>query len=261
VVKVRGETRKLRWLNAAREGALHDVGTAAYAVAMTLAVYADKDGGNIFPGERKIMRATGMSQRTVRRAMAALRDAGVIVQVGKGNGMRGIAGSYRLAEPARIAGQAAFLAPDHGSSETEPRVTSGPNHGSPMASQVPIEVPIPQVRDREEGSPTTPLREVVEADRGQPEDHDPLGMVSQGEDVEPRPQTSPLRVPAGEASGVRGLIPKQPRTPHPGEWAIRTAGSLTDLDRLWRRIPEADHDRWRPLFRERWRELEMVRRP
>jgi len=87
-------------------------------VALTLATYGDLDGSNVRPGNDALIGDTGASRATVWRALAFLRDVGLIVSVQSANRRRGIAEQYRLATPpdvlARVL-EAMERAPDQGS--------------------------------------------------------------------------------------------------------------------------------------------------
>jgi hypothetical protein len=73
-------------------------------VALNLATYADADGTRVFPGNEAIASDTGLSDKTVRRALERLRDVGLIVRVVSGQrmGRRGVADGYELAIPADL---------------------------------------------------------------------------------------------------------------------------------------------------------------
>lgn len=70
-------------------------------VALNLATYADGDGRDVFPGNERLCDDTGLSDKTVRRALERLRQVGLIVRVVSGSrgGRRGVADAYRLAIP------------------------------------------------------------------------------------------------------------------------------------------------------------------
>ncbi len=69
--------------------------TRARHVAMVMALYADSDGTNIYPGVDRLRRDTWMSRATVMRAIAVLRDEGVL-EVTRPGGGRGKPTIYRL---------------------------------------------------------------------------------------------------------------------------------------------------------------------
>ena len=52
------------------------------AVLLALAWYADESGGNAYPGVSRLSSHTGLSARSVRRALAGLRSCGLIIQDG-----------------------------------------------------------------------------------------------------------------------------------------------------------------------------------
>ena len=64
-------------------------------VAITMATYADRDGGNIYPGVDRLCRDTGLSRAAIMRAIAVLRDEGVL-EVTRPGGGRGKPTIYRL---------------------------------------------------------------------------------------------------------------------------------------------------------------------
>jgi hypothetical protein len=75
--------------------------SGAKHVALNAATYADAKGGAIFPGNERTVADTGLSDSTVRRAFALLRDVGLLERIveGRAAGRRGIADEYRMAIP------------------------------------------------------------------------------------------------------------------------------------------------------------------
>jgi hypothetical protein len=71
-------------------------------VALTLATYGDLDGRDIRPGNEALISDTGTSRATVWRALAFLRDVGLIESVQPASRRRGIAETYCLATPADV---------------------------------------------------------------------------------------------------------------------------------------------------------------
>jgi biotin operon repressor len=94
-------------------------------VALTLATYGDLDGCDVRPGSEALIGDTGASRATVWRALAYLREVGLIVSVVPANRRRGIAEQYRLDVPADIL-QRVVQAPVQGSH----RALNGPVQGS-----------------------------------------------------------------------------------------------------------------------------------
>jgi len=60
-----------------------------------MATYANRDGGNIFVGVRRLCHDTGLSRATVLRAQAELQRAGMLIVTRSGGG-RGRPTTYRL---------------------------------------------------------------------------------------------------------------------------------------------------------------------
>jgi hypothetical protein len=74
----------------------------AKLVALVLSTYANPDGTEVRPGEDRLVDDTGLSVRSVRRAMARLRGLGLLQQevYGQRFGRQAIASKYRLWLPA-----------------------------------------------------------------------------------------------------------------------------------------------------------------
>lgn len=70
-------------------------------VASYVSQYADTHGNHIRPGIVRLATETGFNEKTIRRALAKLRDTGLLVRVrsGSAQGRRGQADEYRLAIP------------------------------------------------------------------------------------------------------------------------------------------------------------------
>jgi hypothetical protein len=68
-------------------------------VGLTMATYADPNGGSIYPGVATLARSTGLGPRTVDRALEDLRSSGWIVRVSSGAWRSGRADAYRLNLP------------------------------------------------------------------------------------------------------------------------------------------------------------------
>lgn len=68
-------------------------------VGLTMATYADPNGGSIYPGVATLARSTDLGPRTVDRALEDLRSSGWIVRVSSGAWRSGRADVYRLNLP------------------------------------------------------------------------------------------------------------------------------------------------------------------
>lgn len=75
---------------------------AVKGTALMLASYADADGSRIHPGNERLARVTGSSDKTIRRHIAALRDSGLLLKTRHGNRHIGQANEYRLVVPADL---------------------------------------------------------------------------------------------------------------------------------------------------------------
>jgi hypothetical protein len=71
-------------------------------IALTLATYGDLEGRSIRPGNEALVGDTCTSRATVWRALAHLRDLGLIVSVGTANRRRKIAEEYHLSIPSDL---------------------------------------------------------------------------------------------------------------------------------------------------------------
>lgn len=81
------------WVNVVRRAR---IGTTAYTVALTLASYAKPDGTKVYPGVARLAVQCEISYTVARRALATLRDAGLIEVTKPGNRRTGRADEYRL---------------------------------------------------------------------------------------------------------------------------------------------------------------------
>jgi DNA-binding transcriptional ArsR family regulator len=101
-------------------------------IALILASYADGDGRNARPGERRMIAVTGTSESTVRRALAELRRLGLVERVFQGGsvGRRGQADEYRLTLPADLLDRVPCLTPTRNTGHPRP-VDSRRNTGHP----------------------------------------------------------------------------------------------------------------------------------
>ncbi len=85
-----------RWQLAFRASRL---GPAVTAVGFAFASYASSDGGSIFPTQERVATETGISERTISRALATLTDRGWLVLVARAEPGKGRSTVYRLALP------------------------------------------------------------------------------------------------------------------------------------------------------------------
>lgn len=91
---------RFEWERKLRTAALSPRGKT---VALTMATYGNADGTRIFPSITQLSGDTGLSTRTVDRALKELRESGYIEQIkrgrAQGRGLDGFASSYRLTFP------------------------------------------------------------------------------------------------------------------------------------------------------------------
>ncbi len=71
-------------------------------LAFVLATYADMNGSRVRPGVGRLSRVAGVTDRTVKRALATLRELGLIERVKQGNRWAGHADEYRLTIPTNL---------------------------------------------------------------------------------------------------------------------------------------------------------------
>lgn len=72
---------------------------SARLVGLAMAVYADRDGGSIYPGNAALAKGTGHNEKTVRRALLELRETGFVRLHRRGNRRAGRADEWRLTLP------------------------------------------------------------------------------------------------------------------------------------------------------------------
>jgi DNA-binding transcriptional ArsR family regulator len=77
------------------------VSASAKHVGHACASYANADGTSIYPGTAKLAAVTGYTEKTVRVALKALRDVGLVQRVREGRraGRAALADEYRLTRP------------------------------------------------------------------------------------------------------------------------------------------------------------------
>ena len=89
-------------------------GITTKGIALTLATYANADGTSIYPGNERLVAVTGTGDKTVRRALAWLREGYLIERVREGSrgGRGGLADEYRLILPSDLLERHELLSPD-----------------------------------------------------------------------------------------------------------------------------------------------------
>lgn len=81
------------WVSVVRRARL---GSTAHSVAMTVATYANPDGTKVYPGVARLAYQCQCSYAAVRRALARLRQAGLLEVVKRGSRRAGRSDEYRL---------------------------------------------------------------------------------------------------------------------------------------------------------------------
>lgn len=111
---------KFRWHEALTRAKLPD---KAKLVGLTLWNYTSAEGRNAFPGNRRLANDLGISERTVIRSLALLREHGWITRTSTANrsGPRSLSDVYALAFPAERVTQACHSVEDE-------RVTNDADH-------------------------------------------------------------------------------------------------------------------------------------
>jgi hypothetical protein len=82
------------------------------SLGLLLASYADKNGTNIHPGEEHLARVTGLTVRSVRAHLTALRETYCLIERtdrGSAGGRRAIADDYRLVMPDDVTIRIGFI--------------------------------------------------------------------------------------------------------------------------------------------------------
>ncbi|MEU8381728.1 hypothetical protein [Streptosporangium sp. NPDC048865] len=82
-------------------------------VALTAANYASRDGSDVRPGEKLLVKDTGLGARTVRDALAKLREVGLLYRVfeGAASGSAELADEYQLTYPDDLESRVAMWDP------------------------------------------------------------------------------------------------------------------------------------------------------
>lgn len=101
--------------------------TLTKGFAFIASSYSGRDGEDIFPGNERLARVTGMADSTVRKHLKILRDAGLITRVSAANRSRGLADEYRLTVPSEVEKLQELLVLDpHEQPYTEAVLRGGP---------------------------------------------------------------------------------------------------------------------------------------
>lgn len=132
--------------------------SATKLVALTLADYASPDGSNVRPGNDRLAAVTELGEKSVRRALEALRALGLIERVFEGSkaGRRGLADVYRLTVPDDLAERVEMLAPDEKTPDTmtgDLGLSGGPDATSPDTMTGDLRAAEAEHRSSETGSP------------------------------------------------------------------------------------------------------------
>jgi DNA-binding transcriptional ArsR family regulator len=88
------------------------IGRTVKLVALTVASYADPDGGSVFPGRIRLAVECEVSESTIRDSLRTLREVGLIEVVRRGNRRRGQADRYRLILAPDLLERVDVLSPD-----------------------------------------------------------------------------------------------------------------------------------------------------
>lgn len=107
---------RYEWIRLVRRCDLSTTGLSASAadhVAVTLAGFGNADGTKVFPGVKLLAKCTKRGERTVKRALARLRELELLTLVASGSrhGL-GRADEYRLTYPEDLAERVPMLAPN-----------------------------------------------------------------------------------------------------------------------------------------------------
>jgi hypothetical protein len=87
------------WQRAVRDS---DLPLTTKGVAFILATYANRDGSGVHPGNRRLEQDTGLSDKPVRRHLAALRAAGLIERTHRARSGRPVPGGDAMADVYRL---------------------------------------------------------------------------------------------------------------------------------------------------------------
>lgn len=144
--------------------------SATKLVALTLADYASPDGSNVRPGNERLAAVTELGEKSVRRALEALRVLGLIERVFEGSkaGRRGLADVYRLTVPDDLGERVEMLAPDEKTPDTVTGVTGLADPSEPVSPDTMTgdwAAADTEHRSSETGSPVTDDRNTGHHDR------------------------------------------------------------------------------------------------
>ncbi|GAA0189737.1 hypothetical protein GCM10008944_01500 [Cytobacillus oceanisediminis] len=93
-----------------------DLPLATKAIGYTLAQYSNKAGGSAHPGVARLARVCRVDEKTVKRHLTALREAGFLVRKQEDQWRRrvalGIADDYQLTAPVDYLERSTYLDPD-----------------------------------------------------------------------------------------------------------------------------------------------------
>lgn len=106
--------------------------SATKLVALTAATYGGTGGQRIWPGVERLVAVTGLGRRTVMRALAELRDLGLVERVMVASRTGGKADEYRLTIPGDLEARVGMLT----AAEQVPPETPGPPVDNPAADPV-----------------------------------------------------------------------------------------------------------------------------
>jgi hypothetical protein len=101
-------------------------------VALTLATYANGDGSSVKPGQKRIKNVTGYSKATICRALARLREIGLLGYVFQASkdGREGTADEYQLTFPLDLFQRIEMISPDEDTDQVMHSHVSPLRHGS-----------------------------------------------------------------------------------------------------------------------------------
>lgn len=136
--------RRLRFGKRVAVGKTGVAGSTIKAVALAVATYADSDGSRVFPGLARIAVDLEIDYTTAKRAMAVLRDLGLL-QLVRAGARRGRADEYRLALPADLLERLVVLSPSQYDLEVE-RIRSATRRTHPAGTGAPRTCTSPTVR-------------------------------------------------------------------------------------------------------------------
>jgi hypothetical protein len=171
---------RYEWIRLVRRCDLSTAGLSASAadhVAVTLAGFGNADGTKVFPGVKLLAKCTKRGGRTVKRALARLRELELLTLVASGSrhGL-GRADEYRLTYPENLAERVPMLAPNMSES---PIVVPG------MSAIEPFEPPVETITRGQGGTDQGPGETGAGATRWPPTNHVPpidQTMITHGSD-------------------------------------------------------------------------------